>query len=340
VLVQRLANPRRLRVRAVSGAFAASFAFAVASTGCVSKVNFDRVVADAAKAQAEADQKQKDAEAKEKDDQTQIATLQQGLAAAEAASQECDAKLSDLSTSSHNLQAQLDEATAINQQLRDELGRLGKDVDKILADRGTLSKALDDAKLRLDELRKAQAAAEGHTQLFREFERRFQALVTAGQLKVESRRGRLVMEVAGDSLFDANHADLRKAGKGTLMEIAHALQTTASPASPRRFLVTANVDDAPVKSKTFDSTWELTAARAVAVVQYLVSLGVPANSLTAAGAGSFDPVVPGETPEARGRNRRVEIDLLPSADETLSGASAGATAPVYQPAIPAAPKPL
>jgi chromosome segregation ATPase len=164
VLVQRLAHPRRLRVRAVSRAFAAplafgaSFGFAVASTGCVSKVNFDRVVVDAAKAQSEAEQKQKDAEAKEKDDQTQIATLQQGLASAEAASQECDGKLSELSTSSHNLQAQLDEATAINQQLRDELGRLGKDVDKILADRGTLSKALDDAKLRLDELRKAQAS--------------------------------------------------------------------------------------------------------------------------------------------------------------------------------------
>jgi flagellar motor protein MotB len=53
-------------------------------------------------------------------------------------------------------------------------------------------------------------------------------------------------------------------------------------------------------------------ARAVAVVKFLVSLGVPASSLTAAGAGSFDPVGPNDSVEARARNRRVEIALLPS----------------------------
>ncbi len=290
---------------------------AVSSTACVSKVNYDRYVADATKAAADADARQKEADAKLKDDASQIQTLQQQLAAAEATTQDRDSKLSELSTASHNLQAQLDEGTAINQQLRAELGRLGKDVDKILADRGTLSKALDDAKQRLDELRKAQAAAEAHVQVFRDLERRFQALITAGQVRMETRLGRLVMEVQGDLLFEGNRADLRKAGKGALMEIAHALQTSSQPGAGRRFLVTANVDDAPVKSKVFESAWELTAARAVAVVEYMVSLGVPASSLTAAAAGSFDPVAPNEAVEGRARNRRVEIALLPSADETL-----------------------
>jgi chemotaxis protein MotB len=55
----------------------------------------------------------------------------------------------------------------------------------------------------------------------------------------------------------------------------------------------------------------------VAVVEYLVSLGVPSESLTAAGAGSFDPLVPNDGPEARAKNRRVEIALFPTADETL-----------------------
>jgi chromosome segregation ATPase len=108
----------------------------VSSLGCVSKVIYDREVADAAKAQADAD-------AKQKDDAAQIQTLLQQVSAAEATTQDRESKLSELSTTSHNLQAQLDEATAMNQQLRGELERLGKDVDKVLADRGTLSKALD-----------------------------------------------------------------------------------------------------------------------------------------------------------------------------------------------------
>jgi chemotaxis protein MotB len=296
----------------------ALFAFvAIGASGCVSKVNYDRVVAEAARAAAEAAAHQADAEAKAKQDGATIQGLQGDLAAAQAATQDRDSKLAELSTSSHNMQAQLDEATAINQQLRSELGRLGKDVDKILADRGTLSKALDDARLRLDELRKAQSAAEVRTLLFRDLEQRFKALIAAGQLRIESRRGRLVMEVDGDLLFEGVHAEIRKAGRGALMEVARALQTSAPVGSGRRFLVTANVDDTPFKSKTYESAWELTAARSVAVVEYLVSLGVPPAGLTAAAAGSTDPLVPNEGEEARARNRRLEIALLPTAEEGM-----------------------
>jgi chemotaxis protein MotB len=281
---------------------------ALASTGCVSQVVYDRAVSDAQKAQSEADAKQKDAA-------DQLQALQQQLAAAQAETQDREAKLSELSTSSHNLQAQLDEATAINQQLRGELERVGKDVDKVLADRGTLAKALDDAKARLDELRKAQAAAEQRVQLFRDLEHRFKPLIDAGQLRVETRANRPVLDVKGDLLFDADHAELRPGGKGALMEIARAMETEPASASPRRFLVTANLDDAPLKSKHFESAWELTTARAVTVVRYLVSLGVPATSLTAAGAGSFDPLVANDNQDDRARNRRVEISLLSGSDE-------------------------
>jgi chemotaxis protein MotB len=302
-------------LRSVIFLAAAASIGSASSLGCVSKIIYDREVASAAKAQADAD-------AKQKDDASQIQTLQQQISAAEATTQDRDSKLSELSTTSHNLQAQLDEATAINQQLRGELERLGKDVDKILADRGTLAKALDDAKTRLDELRKAQAAAETRTQLFQDLGRRFQALVNAGQLRVESRGNRLVVNVKGDLLFDAGHAELRSAGKGALMEIARALET-APPGSARRFLVTASVDDEPVKSKRFESSWELTTARAVTVVKYLVSLGVPASSLSAAGAGSFDPLGPNDSTEARARNRRVEIGLLPGSEDPAAPPAAG-----------------
>jgi len=260
------------------------------------------------------------AETKQKSDAASLLALQERITLAESATQDRDTKLADLSTSTHNLQAQLDEATAINQQLRGELERLGKDVDKVLAERGTLSKALDDARARLDELRKAQAAAETRTLLFRDFGQRFKALIDAGQLRVETRRGQLVLEVTGDLVFDAGRADVRAVGRGVLMEIARALQATVgnATAAARRFLVTSHVDDEALKLRHFKSLWELTAERAVAVVEYLVSLGVPAASLTPAGGGSVDPLVANDSPADRAKNRRLEFALLPDADEFLA----------------------
>jgi chemotaxis protein MotB len=99
------------------------------------------------------------------------------------------------------------------------------------------------------------------------------------------------------------------------MEIARGLEASSSP---KRFLVTAHVDDEPLKSKRYKSVWELTAARAVTVVEYLASLGVSAASLTAAGAGSSDPMVPNDSADARAQNRRIEIALLPTAEEALN----------------------
>jgi len=281
------------------------------STGClVSKKDLDQCVADATQAKAAA-------AAKQSDDDARIADLQKELNITQAAVQARDGRLDEMSTAVHNMQAQLDEATAINQELRAALERMGKDADKLLAERGTLSKALDDAKARLEELRRAQAAAEARTALFRDFGQRFKALIDAGQLRVEARRGQLVMNVSGDLLFESGHAEVRSVGKGALMEIAHALTTASGPADAgRRFLVTAHVDDEPLKGKHNKTTWELTAARAAAVADALVSLGVPAASLTAAGAGSFDPLVPNDSVDNRTKNRRVEIALLPSTDET------------------------
>jgi flagellar motor protein MotB len=295
---------------------------ALASAGClVTKKDYDACVSDAAKART-------DSEAKAREDAGRLQDLGQRLAAAESGTQSRDAQISDLTTAQHNVQAQLDEATAINQQLRTELERLGKDVDKMLAERGTLSNALDDAKTRLDELRRAQAAAEARTTLFRDFERRFKPQIDAGQMRVATRRGRLVLEVNGDLVFEAGHAEIRSAGKGVLLEVARALQTAAAGTPPRRFLVTTHVDDAPIKSKRFHTTWELTAAQAAAVVDLLVSVGVPGNSVAAAGAGAFDPIGPNDSADDRAKNRRVEISLLPSADELPATPQASAQRPL------------
>jgi chemotaxis protein MotB len=303
---------------------------AILCAGCVSQVTYDRAMADAKQA---ADTRQKDADA-------HIKALGQQLADAEAMTQDREAKLSDISTQSHNLQAQLDEQTAMNEELRNELGRLGKDVDKILADRGTLSKALEDAKARLDELRKAQASSEARLAVFRDFETRLKPLIEAGQVRIESRHGQVVLVMPSDQAFDPGHAELRaSAAKGVLMEVARTLQLTAGQTPSRRYQLTSYVDPvqeaAPVMAPRADgrsrggrgtvarmsdarkapaprNAWELSAAQSVAVVEYFVSLGVAPEMLSAAAGGSYDPLVAGDDAESRAKNRRLEIALVPA----------------------------
>jgi len=65
----------------------------------------------------------------------------------------------------------------------------------------------------------------------------------------------------------------------------------------------------PILSSRFASNWELSTARAVSVVRFLASQGIPEQRMAAAGFSKFHPIDPAETPEAYRKNRRIEIKL-------------------------------
>jgi len=73
--------------------------------------------------------------------------------------------------------------------------------------------------------------------------------------------------------------------------------------------VDGHTDARPIQSARFPSNWELSAARAIAVVRYLISRGVPPKRLVAAGFGEFQPIDESGTEEALRRNRRIELKL-------------------------------
>ncbi|MEL7049907.1 MAG: OmpA family protein, partial [Pseudomonadota bacterium] len=73
--------------------------------------------------------------------------------------------------------------------------------------------------------------------------------------------------------------------------------------------VDGHTDAQPINTPEFPSNWELSAARALSVVKYLITRGVPAKRLVAAGYGEFAPLDAGETPDALRRNRRIELKL-------------------------------
>ena len=73
--------------------------------------------------------------------------------------------------------------------------------------------------------------------------------------------------------------------------------------------VDGHTDNQPINSPDFPSNWELSTARALSVVKYLISRGVPAKRLVAAGYGEFAPIDSGTSEESFRRNRRIELKL-------------------------------
>jgi chemotaxis protein MotB len=298
---------RRLASRAL---LVCACATSIALSACVPKDKYDAALADAQSVHAQFAASVEH----EKAQDAALAKLQQELTDAESQMQQCAQKLSDLSTSDHNLQAQLDEATAINAKLRGELERLGKNVDGILQEKGTLTKALDDAKARLDELRKAQAAAEARAQLFQQFVQKLKKMIDAGQLKVATRAGRLVIQLPNDVLFDSGQTAIKPAGKDALGQLAKVLVTVRG----RAFQVAGHTDNVPIQTARFPSNWELSTARAVEVVKLLIAQGQDPHALSASGYGEFDPIATNDSQEGRAKNRRIELTLQPNLDELVA----------------------
>jgi chemotaxis protein MotB len=114
-------------------------------------------------------------------------------------------------------------------------------------------------------------------------------------------------------LFDVGKADISPAGHQSLDTLAAAvvdLEREIPPDIPWILRVDGHTDNSPITGAgPYKSNWELSAARAVAVAQYLISKGVEPDRLAAAGFGEFQPIDQGTDEESRARNRRIELKL-------------------------------
>jgi chemotaxis protein MotB len=112
--------------------------------------------------------------------------------------------------------------------------------------------------------------------------------------------------------FDSGRSDLKPQGRVELDDLAKVLlqlESDIPPDLPWILRVDGHTDVRPVTGTVFKSNWDLSAARAIAVVQYLITKGVSAQRLAAAGFGEFQPIDPGVGEEAYRRNRRIEFKL-------------------------------
>jgi chemotaxis protein MotB len=113
-------------------------------------------------------------------------------------------------------------------------------------------------------------------------------------------------------LFAKGDAEISSLGQEEMLKLADALRQLEAeiPQDIAWVLrVDGHTDIDPIKSPFFQSNWELSSARAIAVVKYLIAQGVAPKHLVAAGFGEFQPLDVGTSEDAKSQNRRIELKL-------------------------------
>ncbi|MFA5063490.1 MAG: flagellar motor protein MotB [Candidatus Omnitrophota bacterium] len=187
-----------------------------------------------------------------------------------------------------------DELEVENANLKYRISQLQKDkveaVERVAEEKDRELSELEKAKLELEESLKKEIG---------EYKAR---------LKMTERG--LVITFVSEVFFDSGKDKVKEDGKPALGKVAEVLNRDV-PSSD--VAIEGHTDNDPIKHSGWKSNWELSSARALAVLHYLVDeCKVKPQRLSANGYGEFRPVVLNDSAQNKQKNRRVEIVILPS----------------------------
>jgi chemotaxis protein MotB len=158
---------------------------------------------------------------------------------------------------------------------------------------------IDELSAQLDELNRAKALLED----------RLSQEIGDKQVRLEMLEKGLVITVVGDLLFDSGKAKVRQEAYSVLDKVSTVLKENLAGYS---IGIEGHTDDQPIKHSGWKSNWELSAHRALSVLNYLEQeQGIDGRRLSAIGYGEYHPVSTNATREGQQLNRRVEIIVLP-----------------------------
>lgn len=147
----------------------------------------------------------------------------------------------------------------------------------------------------------------------RQLEDRLRQEINDKEVKVEMLARGLVITFVSEVLFDSGKSDLRADSLEKLGKVAGVINTTVKDLS---IGIEGHTDNEPIKHSGWKSNWELSTARSLSVLHYLVDQqNVGAERLSATGYGEYRPVDSNDTKEGRQKNRRVEIVILPKTEK-------------------------
>ena len=216
-----------------------------------------------------------------------LAILEAKLLSSEEMGSKCSTDLSDLQT-------QHDYVKKINRQLSQNNQKLERDLQKqksVIVLQEQVIRLLDDTKKTIESSLKDQIAAKD-----------IEVIETENQVK---------MILVDKILFESGSVDISEEGNALLLIIAKSIKDSKS----QNVVVEGHTDNKPISERLknrFPSNWELSTARAAAVVHFLQQSGnLPARNLSVHGYSFYRPLASNQTEEGRSQNRRIEIILTP-----------------------------
>ena len=185
--------------------------------------------------------------------------------------------------------------------LEDEKLQISRDLEKLRSELEERESVIEEQKTVINELDETK----------RRIESSMKEQIEAQEIKIEEIEGKLRVTFVDKILFDTGSVEINPRGKEVLLEIAGSLKENER----QGMLVEGHTDNVPmgaVLKDRFPTNWELSTARATAVVRFLQeSGGLKPERLSASGYSYYQPVASNDTVEGRSQNRRIEIILLP-----------------------------
>jgi len=148
-----------------------------------------------------------------------------------------------------------------------------------------------------------------------EVEGRLARLISEGKVAVELQPRGLVLSLREAAFFDPGKASFRTGAIELLDEVGAAVKEARG--QPIR--LEGHTDNVPIRTERFPSNWELSAARAIEVMELLRGrYGINVRRLSVAGYGEYRPIAGNNTPQSRAVNRRVDIVILSRAAAAMA----------------------
>jgi chemotaxis protein MotB len=167
------------------------------------------------------------------------------------------------------------------------------------------TQARDELQVKAASLAQEKGAAEAKSKQYEQLAGQLQGQIKAGQIEISELRGKMTVKLKDKVLFPSGSAKLNKDGQNALDAVAGVFKDMQG----KNVIVAGYTDDVPTAGGGYKDNWDLSSARAISVVRYLASKGVPPTMLGAVGFSQFRPIVANDSPENRSQNRRIEIAL-------------------------------
>ena len=250
-----------------------------------------------------------------------LAALQQDIVALQALRDELSERIAAATREAESKTKSLSEERKISQAAKAQVALLNRQLAALRRQVATLNDALEasetrdkEAQIKIANLgQRLNAALASKVQELARYRSEFfgrlrQVLGNRRDIQIVGDRFVFQSEV----LFASGSDVLAPAGKLQMAKLGKTLkQITATIPTDINWIlrVDGHTDRVPIRTKRFPSNWELSSARAISVVKFLMTQGIPANRFAAAGFGEFQPLDARNDEFAYRRNRRIELKL-------------------------------